>query len=95
MSVTLGPEAKRLRDRLDDRRTRELQKLTSLLQVSQALSGTLDLRPALQEIFDTLSRHHEALGCMVALMNRDTRELQIEAAEGLGRTGHQTALTRP
>jgi Nif-specific regulatory protein len=92
MSVSLGPEARRLRDRLEDRRSRELQKLTSLLQVSQALSGTLDLRPALQEVFDTLSRHHEAVGCLVALLNRDSRELQVEAVEGLGRSGHQTAL---
>ena len=85
---TNTPEAKRLRDRLDARRSRELQKLTSLLQVSQALSGTLDLRPALQEIFELFVRHHEALGSLVVLGSRDTRELHIEAAEGLGRTGH-------
>jgi Nif-specific regulatory protein len=95
MSATLGYEAKRLHARLEDRRSRELQKLTSLLQVSQALSGTLDLRPALQEVFDTLARHHEALGCLVALLNRDTRELQIEAVEGLGKSGHQGALVGP
>jgi Nif-specific regulatory protein len=95
MSATLGHEAKRLHARLEDRRSRELQKLTSLLQVSQALSGTLDLRPALQEVFDTLARHHEALGCLVALLNRDTRELQIEAVEGLGKSGHQGALVGP
>jgi Nif-specific regulatory protein len=95
MSATLGHEAKRLHARLEDRRTRELQKLTSLLQVSQALSGTLDLRPALQEVFDTLARHHEALGCLVALLNRDTRELQLEAVEGLGKSGHQGALVGP
>ena len=85
---TLTPEAKRLRDRLDARRSRELQKLTSLLQVSQALSGTLDLRPALQEIFDTLTRHHEALGSLVVTSQRETKELHVEA-ETLGRTaGH-------
>ena len=66
-----------------------MQKLTSLLQVSQALSGTLDLRPALHEIFDALARHHEALGCLVALGNRESKELHVEAAEGLGRPGHQ------
>jgi len=93
MSATAqGPEARRLRARLDDRRTRELQKLTSLLQVSQALSGTLDLRPALMEVFDALARHHEAIGCLVALLNRDSRELSIEAAEGFGRSGHHTPL---
>src|SRR5688572_4740350 len=95
MSIQLGPEAKRLKDRLEDRRSRELQKLTSLLQVSQALSGTLDLRPALQEVFDTLARHHEALGSVVALQNRDSRELQVEAVEGLGKSGHHASLTAP
>jgi hypothetical protein len=87
MSPSTIPEAKRLRDRLEERRSRELQKLTSLLQVSQALSGTLDLRAALQEVFDTLSRHHEALGCLVALSNKDTHEVHVEAAEGLGTAG--------
>ncbi len=92
MSAHLGLEAKRLKDRLDDRRSRELQKLTSLLQVSQALSGTLDLRPALQEVFDTLARHHEAVGCLVAMTQRETRDLQIEAAEGLGKGASMAAL---
>ncbi len=87
------PETKRLRERLEDRRSRELQKLTSLLQVSQALSGTLDLRPALHEVFDTLARHHEATGCLVVLSTGESPELHVEAAEGLGRTGHHSRYT--
>ena len=87
MSIPPTSEAKRLRDRLDDRRTRELQKLNSLLHISQALSGTLDLRPALHDLFDTLARHHEALGCMVLVSDRETKDLQVEAAEGLNRGG--------
>jgi Nif-specific regulatory protein len=83
------PEAKRLRERLEERRSRELQKLTSLLQMSQALSGTLDLRAALQEVFETLVRHHEALGCVVVLANKETSEAHIEAVQGIGRPGHQ------
>jgi Nif-specific regulatory protein len=89
MSNLTSPETKRLRDRLEDRRNRELQKLTSLLQVSQALSGTLDLRASLHEIFDTLSRHHEAQGAFVVLGTKDSRELHQEAAEGFGKPGHQ------
>src|SRR5690606_2460693 len=85
-------EARRLKDRLDDRRSRELRKLTSLLQISQGLSGTLDLRPALHEVFDLLTRHHEVVGAAVVLVDKERRELQIEAAEGLGRTGHQARL---
>jgi Nif-specific regulatory protein len=85
-------EARRLKDRLEERRSRELRKLTSLLHISQALSGTLDLRPALHEVFDVIVRHHEVLGAVVVLSDRDTRELQIEAVDGLGRTGHQARL---
>lgn len=92
-TIATSPETKRLRDRLDERRTRELRKLTSLLQVSQAMSGTLDLRPALQEVFDLFGRHHEALGSIVVLGTRDTRELHVEAAEGLGRAGHHARYT--
>src|SRR5690606_28362036 len=87
-----GAEARRLKDRLEERRSRELRKLTSLLHISQALSGTLDLRPALHEVFDVIVRHHEVLGAVVVLSDRDTRELQIEAVDGLGRTGHQARL---
>src|SRR6186997_471537 len=92
LSGPLISETRRLRDRLEQRRSRELQKLTSLLQVSQALSGTLDLRAALQEVFDTHSRHHEALGNLVALGQKDARELQVEATEGFGRPGHQAPI---
>src|SRR4051794_3490146 len=93
MSVsTSSSETKRLRDRLEQRRTKELQKLTSLLQVSQALAGTLDLRAALQEVFDTNARHHEALGSLVVLGQKDARELPVEATEGFGRPGHQAPI---
>jgi Nif-specific regulatory protein len=81
-------EAKRLRDRLERRRSKELQKLTSLLQMSQALSGTLDLRASLPEVFDTLTRHHEALGGLVVLGTKDARDLHVEASDGLSRPGH-------
>jgi len=93
LSGPLLSETRRLRDRLEQRRSRELQKLTSLLQVSQALSGTLDLRSALQEVFDTLSRHHEAVGSLVLLADKESQEMRVEAAEGLGKAGHhQQAL---
>jgi Nif-specific regulatory protein len=87
MSAPTTPEAKRLRDRLEDRRTRELTKLSSLLHVSQALSGTLDLRPALHDIFDTLARHHEAVGSIVVIGDRESKELHVEAVEGFHKGG--------
>ena len=45
---------KALQDRLEKRRTKEIQKLSTLLQISQALAGTLDLRTALQDVLETL-----------------------------------------
>ena len=76
---------KALQDRLEERRSKEIQKLNTLLQINQALSGTLDLKAALMEVFDTLGRHHDALRSLVVLQNRDSRELSVEAAMGPGR----------
>lgn len=76
---------KGLQDRLEARRSKEIQKLTTLLQISQALSGTLDFKAALQEVLDMLGRHHDARRGLVVLQNRDTRELAVEASFGGGR----------
>jgi Nif-specific regulatory protein len=76
---------KGLQDRLDARRTREIQKLTTLLEVSQRLSGTLDFGAALGDVLDTLVRHHDAVRGLVVLLNRETRQLTVEASIGGGR----------
>jgi Nif-specific regulatory protein len=76
---------KGLQDRLDARRTREIQKLTTLLEVSQRLSGTIDPSAALRDVLDTLVRHHDAVRGLVVLLNRETRQLTVEAAMGGGR----------
>jgi Nif-specific regulatory protein len=76
---------KALADRLAERRSKEIQKLSTLLQISQALAGTLDLKSALQEVLETLGRHHDALKSLIILQNRDTRELTVEASMGPGR----------
>jgi hypothetical protein len=72
-------------DRLEKRRAREIQKLSSLLQISQALAGTLDLRTAFQDVFEMLSRHHDAVRSALVLVNKDTREAAVEAVAGPGR----------
>ncbi len=79
---------KGLQDRLETRRSKEIQKLTTLLQISQALSGTLDLKSALHDVLETLVRHHDAVRALVVLTQKDTRELAVEAAIHLGRTAH-------
>src|SRR5688572_20265932 len=60
--------------------TRDARRLSTLLEVSQALSGTLNLKAALQRVLGILSRHHGVVRGMVTVL-RDT-ELHVEAAEG-------------
>src|SRR5712692_12074041 len=65
-----------------DRKARETRRLSTLLEVSQALSGTLDLKSALHRVLEILARHHGAVRSMVTLV-RDTGELSVEASDGL------------
>jgi Nif-specific regulatory protein len=63
---------------------REARRLSSLLEVSQALSGTLNVRSALHRVLELLARQHGARRGMVTLL-RDGGELHVEAADGLDR----------
>ena len=59
---------------------RDARRLSTLLEVSQALSGTLNLKAAMQRVLQTLIRHHNVVRGMVTLL-RDG-ELHVEAVEG-------------
>jgi Nif-specific regulatory protein len=59
---------------------RDARRLSTLLEVSQALSGTLNLKAALQRVLGTLLRHHSVMRGMITLL-RDG-ELHVEAVEG-------------
>src|SRR4029078_2634271 len=59
---------------------RDGRRLSTLLEVSQALSGTLNFKSALQRVLVTLMRHHSVVRGMVTLV-RDGG-LQVEAVEG-------------
>src|SRR5919106_2027879 len=59
---------------------RDARRLSTLLEVSQALSGTLNLKAAMQRVLQTLIRQHSVVRGMVTLL-RDG-ELHVEAAEG-------------
>jgi len=63
---------------------REARRLSTLLEVSQALSGTLNLKSSLHRVLEVLGRHHGAVRSMVTLL-RDGGELYVEAADGLDR----------
>ena len=59
---------------------RDARRLSTLLEVSQALSGTLNLKAAMQRVLQTLIRHHSVVRGMVTLLREG--ELQVEAVEG-------------
>src|SRR5918996_4341952 len=59
---------------------RDARRLSTLLEMSQALSGTLNLKAAMQRVLQTLIRHHSVVRGMLTLL-RDG-ELHVEAAEG-------------
>jgi Nif-specific regulatory protein len=60
----------------------EVRKLSTLLEASQALSATLDLKEALHRVLEILGRHHGAVRSTVVLLNEDTGEVGVEASAG-------------
>jgi len=68
-----------------DAPAREAQRLSSLLDVSQALSGTLNLKASLHHVLEILARHHGAVRGIVSLADAGG-ELRVEASDGLPET---------
>lgn len=69
--------------------TGEIRNLTTLLEISQALSGTLNLRSALHRVLEILEHHHGILRSTVTMLNEDSGDLAIEASNGLTSEGAQ------
>ena len=69
--------------------TREIRRLSSLIEISQALSGTLNLSAALPEALDVLERHHQVVRSAVTLLDEETGELTIRASTGLSAEGQR------
>ena len=63
--------------------TNETRRLATLLEISQALSGVLNLKAALHSVLDILERRHQVAGGAVMLVERDSRETHLEAAGGV------------
>ncbi len=63
--------------------TNETRRLATLLEISQALSGVLNLKAALHSVLDILERRHQVAGGAVMLVDRDSKEVHAEAAGGL------------
>ena len=69
--------------------TSEIRRLSSLIEISQALSGTLNLTAALPQALDVLERHHQVVRSAVTILEEDTRELVIRASTGLTADGQR------
>jgi Nif-specific regulatory protein len=67
----------------------EIRKLSTLLEASQALSATLDLKAGLHRVLEILGRHHGAIRSTVVLLNEDTSEVEVEASAGAVPTGRR------
>jgi Nif-specific regulatory protein len=67
----------------------EIVNLTTLLEISQALASTLDLKTALHRVLETLEGHHAVLRGAVTLLNDQSRELSIEASIGINTEGQR------
>jgi len=74
----------------DSTTTSSARRLSTLLEISQALSGTLNLKAAMQRVLGTLIRHHSVVRGMVTLL-RDG-ELHAEAVEGFEDRARNTQI---
>jgi Nif-specific regulatory protein len=95
MSTVLDPahapatERTRLRPSapdLDDRTRRqsgEIRKLTSLLDVSQALASPANLKSAFHRVLEILERYHGTGRSVIALPREDGRRLSLHASIGI------------
>jgi Nif-specific regulatory protein len=63
----------------------EARRLSTLLEVSQALSGTLNLKASLHRVLEILTNHHGAVRGLVSLLHADG-DLRVEASDGLAET---------
>jgi len=61
----------------------EARRLSTLLEVSQALSGTLNLKTSLHRVLEVLAADHGAVRGIVSLLHPEG-DLRVEASDGLG-----------
>jgi Nif-specific regulatory protein len=71
-----------------DTPSNEHERLATLLQISGALSSTLNAKAGIQEVLETLARRHSIAHSLVVLVDEDGRQLHVEAAHGLTRPHH-------
>src|SRR5215831_1172666 len=69
--------------------TKEIRRLSSLIEISQALAATLNLNIAFPQALDILERHHRVVRSAITLLDEETGELSIKASAGLTPEGQR------
>lgn len=69
--------------------TDEIRKVTTLLEISQQLSGTLNLKAAIHHVLEILERHHSTIRSVVTILQEESGELRIEASHGISTDGQR------
>jgi Nif-specific regulatory protein len=71
-------------------RAADPRQLSVLLEVSQTLGGTLNLRAALEQVLALLEESHATLSATIALRDGEAGDLAVEAAGGAGANARNT-----
>src|SRR5438105_15146798 len=67
------------------RQSGEIRKLTSLVEISQALANATNFKASLHRVLEILEKSHDAVRSAVALETADHVPLDLVAAMGVGR----------
>jgi len=73
---------------MHDAEPNEIKKLATLLELSQALSGALNLKHSLHRVLEILELRHGMFRSAVTLLDGES-DLYIEASNGLSAEGPQ------
>ncbi|HZR25299.1 MAG TPA: hypothetical protein VFA59_17015, partial [Vicinamibacterales bacterium] len=63
-------------------RLREAQRLSTLLDISQALSGTLNLKASLHRVLEILAGQYGAVRGLISLID-ESGDARVEAVDGI------------
>ena len=74
---------------------RELKELQLLLEISQILDRSMDLREVVGPVLEALANHMEMVRGTLALVNRETGDISIDAAHGLSESQKEKGRYRP
>src|SRR6476646_4223078 len=88
MSASTSPDSHAAGSHFDvgaGRQTGEIRKLTSLLEVSQALANATNFKASLHRVLEILEKSHDAVRSAVTLESRDQLPLEVVASPGSAR----------